>query len=84
MNCDELIEQLSEYLDPDAREELCRQINEHLSHCKNCRVEVDTARKTIQIVQSPQVIDTPVWVSEQLGRQLAMAYEAKAENPGSD
>lgn len=74
MECNELIEQLSEYLDPAAREELCRQIEEHLSRCKDCRLYVDTVHKTIQIVQEPREVHTPIWVSDRLGQALAREY----------
>ena len=47
MDCTEVLEQLSDYLDAEARAELCRQIDAHLARCSRCQVHVDTVRKTI-------------------------------------
>lgn len=84
MECNELIEQLSEYLDPPAREELCRQIEEHLSRCKDCRLYVDTIHKTIQIVQEPHDVRTPIWVSDRLGQALVREYGSGSGRPSPD
>ena len=35
MNCQELLEQLGDYLDEEARQELCREIEEHLERCND-------------------------------------------------
>ena len=77
MECNELIEQLSEYLDPDAREQLCREINDHLKRCHDCSLKVDTIRKTIVIVQSGGAPEPPIWLSDRLQQALAKAYRAE-------
>ena len=38
---------LSEYLDGELGPELCDEIERHMAECGNCRVMVDTLRKTI-------------------------------------
>ena len=78
MDCNEVIEQLSEYLDPDARAQLCREIEQHLSHCHHCSLHVDSVKKTITIVQSGSVPPIPITVSDQLMAALARAYSARA------
>ena len=40
--CGDVRERLSEFIDADQLDELCQAIEEHLSHCRDCRVEVDT------------------------------------------
>ncbi len=45
--CLELKAQLSDYIDGDLNEGLCKELEEHLANCDNCRVVVDTLRKTI-------------------------------------
>ena len=50
-DCDTVLEQFSDYIDADAREELCQAIREHLSHCDGCRVYVDEVMKTIVLYQ---------------------------------
>jgi anti-sigma factor RsiW len=45
--CKSLLGFLSDYVDGDLSEELCREIESHAAECQNCRVVVDTLRKTI-------------------------------------
>ena len=59
MDCTEVKDKLADYLDEEALQELCRAIEEHLSHCRDCKVEVDTVRKTIVLYQSDSELKTP-------------------------
>ncbi|NJD17728.1 MAG: zf-HC2 domain-containing protein, partial [Gemmatimonadetes bacterium] len=63
MNCQEVLDQLADYLDEDARAELCRQIEEHLTACHDCQVVVDSVKKTIVLYQSDRRVEMPVRVS---------------------
>jgi anti-sigma factor RsiW len=45
--CRELKMHLSEYLDDELESQVCVQVEAHLRECPNCRVTVDTMRKTI-------------------------------------
>jgi len=83
MECNELIEQLSEYLDPEAQQKLCREIEEHLSRCRDCSLYVDSVQKTIVIVQGGTRVDPPVWMNDRLQRALASAY-GTPEPPAAD
>ena len=74
MNCDEVLEQLADYLDEDARAELCRAIEAHLSRCHDCRVEVDTVRKTIVLYQSERNAAVPTPAMAGLEAALAKEY----------
>ena len=81
MECNELIEQLSEFLDPDARAQLCREIEQHLAHCHNCKLYVDSVKKTIVIAQSGSAPAIPISVSDQLQAALARAYQSRTGLP---
>ena len=74
MNCNEVLDKLADYLDEEAREELCRQIEEHLRHCHDCQVEVDTVRKTIMLYQSDRSVEMPMQASTRLRTALAREY----------
>ena len=74
VDCNEVLEQLADYLDDDAREELCRAIEAHLSRCRDCRVEVDTVRKTIVLYQVDQEVPLPPTVSAGLQAALSKEY----------
>ena len=74
MDCNEVLEQLAEYLDDDAREDLCRTIEAHLSRCRDCRIEVDSVRKTIVLYQMDREVPLPPATSAKLEAALAKEY----------
>lgn len=78
MDCNEVIEQLSEFLDPEARAQLCREIEQHLSHCHDCKLYVDTVKKTIVIAQSCSAPSIPITLNDRLQAALTRAYQARA------
>jgi predicted anti-sigma-YlaC factor YlaD len=43
---------LSDYLEGDLHPELCAEIERHLAECGNCRIVVDTLRKTVMLYQA--------------------------------
>jgi predicted anti-sigma-YlaC factor YlaD len=43
---------LSDYLEGDLHPEMCAEIERHLAECGNCRIVVDTLRKTIMLYQA--------------------------------
>ena len=47
--CREFFNQLSEYLDGELAESLCAELERHLADCPNCRIVVDTTRKTVNL-----------------------------------
>ncbi len=53
LNCESLLRSLSEYIDGALNPGLCREIEKHLAGCENCRVVLNTTRRTIDLVQAP-------------------------------
>jgi predicted anti-sigma-YlaC factor YlaD len=49
VNCRSIVKELSNYLDEALDSSLKASIEKHLEHCDDCRVVVDTTKKTIQI-----------------------------------
>jgi anti-sigma factor RsiW len=47
--CHHLLSSLSSYVDQDLGPELCAEIERHLAGCENCRVVINTLRKTIDL-----------------------------------
>jgi len=71
MNCEALLGSLSEYIDGELSLELCREIEKHLAGCENCRVVLNTTRRTIDLVQSPaESVPVPHDVRERLFKRL--------------
>jgi predicted anti-sigma-YlaC factor YlaD len=86
MDCNELDELLPDYLDREARDEICREIEKHLKSCKDCFVKVNTITKTIVLVsrhsQQERVV-IPIRAHEQLQAALAIEYtRMSASIPG--
>ena len=48
-HCRILLDSLSEYLNGDLGEDLCNELEQHLADCEDCRIVVDTLRKTIYL-----------------------------------
>ena len=70
MNCRGLIQEISAYLDGELGPELLADIEIHLERCKDCRLIVDTTRKTIEIYYSAQPVPLPTDVRERLHQAL--------------
>ncbi len=70
-NCESLLGSLSEYIDGELNPELCREIEKHLAGCENCRVVLNTTRRTIDLVQAPaEKVVLPDDVRERLFKRL--------------
>ena len=48
-NCQSMLSQLSDFVDGELRDELCVELENHLSQCPDCSVVVDTLKKTIYL-----------------------------------
>ncbi|HNN14609.1 MAG TPA: anti-sigma factor [Anaerolineales bacterium] len=59
-NCQALLGTLSEYIDGELPADLCQDIEKHLEGCENCRVVLNTTRRTIDLVQIPATEEATV------------------------
>jgi len=84
LDCNEVLEQLSDYLDEDAREELCRAIESHLTQCHDCQIYVDSVKKTIVLYQADRKVELPLHVTARLDAALAREYGEAGEELRSD
>jgi len=48
-NCHHLLASLSEYVDGNLGPDVCSEIEHHLQGCENCRIVVDSLRKTVYL-----------------------------------
>jgi len=53
-DCKQMLAELSDYVDGEMSAALCAALEEHLRQCENCRIVVDTLRKTIELYQETQ------------------------------
>lgn len=68
--CRHLLGGLSEYLDGEASSELCAEIERHLADCEDCRVVVDTLRKTVLLYRDLPQPGLPAGARERLFKAL--------------
>lgn len=68
--CHDLLGQLSDYVDGELEASLCAELEAHLAECPNCRVMVDTVRKTIVLYQTQATTELPSDVEARLYRVL--------------
>lgn len=71
MNCKGVLEQLNDHLDGTLDPSLVEDLKSHLEACEDCRVIVDTTRKTIEIICDSEPAELPPGVRDRLQRALA-------------
>jgi predicted anti-sigma-YlaC factor YlaD len=71
--CRQLLGSLSDYIDGELQAELCAQIEEHMKDCDNCRIVVNTLRKTVELYeQANPSAELPADVRERLFVKLEL------------
>ena len=69
--CRYLLDSLSDYIDGQLGDELCQELEKHLSNCEDCKIVVDTLRRTVSLYQiSAAEPDIPTDVRERLYQRL--------------
>lgn len=71
--CRELLGQISEYIDGELEESLCAAIEQHLADCEDCRIVVDTTRKTVLLFRRQEPAPLPEGVNQRLQQALIAA-----------
>ncbi len=66
LDCRQVLDELANYLDDETAASIRQQLEEHLEHCRPCRVLVDSTRKTIQIVTECGSFEMPVDLSSKI------------------
>lgn len=72
MDCKEIFENLSEYIDEELKDAACKEIETHLSDCDNCRVVVNTLRRTVTLYHEIPVETMPGDVRLRLHKRIRM------------
>jgi anti-sigma factor RsiW len=71
VNCRGVILELSSYLDEELDASARIELELHLKKCEDCRVVVDTTRKTIEIYCNAEPVPLPKDVSDRLHAALS-------------
>ena len=70
MKCKAIINELADYLDEALDSSLRASIEQHLGKCQDCRIVVDTCKKTIQIYCNSEPAPLPPDTSQRLHEAL--------------
>ena len=70
IRCEDVLRELSNYIDVEVTEDLRRQIEEHFRACHNCTVLVSTTRKTLSLVDKSRILELPSGASQRLLERL--------------
>ncbi len=71
--CQDFLNQVSDYLDDSIDPIICEELEKHLVDCSNCKVFVDTLRKTVYLFQQREAdIELPGEVRERLFKVLSL------------
>jgi anti-sigma factor RsiW len=68
--CRQYLDSLSDYVDGELGEALCREIEAHMAECENCRVVVNTLAKTVMLYHQLPAPEMPNTVKERLYKVL--------------
>ena len=79
MNCKKVIEELTSYLDGVLDSNMRTDLEQHLGRCTDCRVVVDTTRKTIQIFCNSEPVPLPEDVRRRLHTALLDRFRRNAK-----
>jgi anti-sigma factor (TIGR02949 family) len=50
--CQETLQQINEYLDGEISDDLCEEIERHISGCPDCQIIIDTLTRTIKLYRT--------------------------------
>jgi anti-sigma factor (TIGR02949 family) len=67
-HCRDILAQLNDYLDGELAESLCRELEQHLAECPDCRTVYDSLSRTIHIYRTLR--DVPAELSQDVEERL--------------
>ncbi len=79
-DCRALKDQLSEFIDGELDDALCEEIKRHMESCDNCRVMVDTLRKTVILYREAPQETVPPDVHDRLVKVLDLEQLKKRQD----
>jgi anti-sigma factor RsiW len=76
-NCREFASKLNDYVDGELEPGLCEEIEKHIGSCENCRIMVDTMKKTVTLCCAGKEVSLPADLEERLNNLLKARWEKK-------
>ena len=76
--CKHLLGSLSDYIDGELQAELCAELEKHIEGCDNCRIVVNTLRKTVELYrETNEQVVLPEDVRQRLFNKLNLKLDLK-------
>lgn len=78
-HCRDILAQLNDYLDGELAESLCRELEQHLAECPDCRTVYDTLSRTIHVYRALRdaPAELPQEVEERLIRRINVSLSTE-------
>jgi len=70
LSCEEVLANLSDYVDEQNSAEVRKALEEHIGWCRRCRVVFDTTKQALKIVVDSDPFEVPLSVSARLYARL--------------
>jgi len=74
MNCREVRAKMSELLDAEVAAEVMNELKGHLHDCEDCRIQVNTLKRTIELYKRMPSQNVPGAVEERLFKILKLDH----------
>ena len=79
-SCHKILGSLGDYIDGELDPDLCAELERHMDGCENCRIVVDSIRKTIYLYRTVNPCpEVPGEVRERLFQTLDLEEFSKKE-----
>ncbi len=76
--CVDYLEHLNDYLDGDLDPSLCLELEEHIGHCQNCKLMVDSLKMTVKLCrEGGDCEELPSELAGRLSDVLRQRWEQK-------
>jgi len=77
ISCADFMAAIGDYLDGEVAEGVRAQLEAHLSHCSNCQVVYDSAKKTIRVLTDSGSFDLPEAAAKPITERIMARIRAQ-------
>jgi len=77
--CLDYVNDLNDYIDGQIDSDLYQEIENHLKQCENCRIMVDTLKKTVSLCRENKELKLPSLLEKKLNDVVKKHWQKKFE-----
>ncbi len=75
--CQDYISELNDFIDGELDPQLCREIEQHIGECENCRIMVDSLQQTVKLCREGKTEELPAELEKKLNNILLKRWKEK-------